>query len=50
MGIDGLLVATLILLVIALIPLNRLRTFEHRLSPSPAIVPGHDLPPAVSSG
>src|SRR6266511_3357979 len=50
MGIDGLLVATLILLVIALIPLNRLRTFEHRLSPSPDVVPGHDLPPAVSSG
>jgi MFS family permease len=50
MGIDGLLVATLILLVIALIPLNRLRTFEHRLSPSPDVVPGHDVPLSLSSG
>jgi hypothetical protein len=43
-------VATLILLVIALIPLNRLRTFEHRLSPSPDVVPGHDVPLSLSSG
>jgi MFS family permease len=50
MGIDGLLVATLILLVIALIPLNRLRTFEHRLSPSPDVVPGHETPLSLSSG
>jgi MFS family permease len=50
LGIDGLLVATLILLVIALIPLNRLRTFEHRLSPSPDVVPGHDVPLSLSSG
>ena len=28
-GIDGILIATLILLAIALIPLNRLRPFEH---------------------
>jgi MFS family permease len=50
MGIDGLLAATLALLLIAIIPLNRLRTFEHRLSPSPAIVPGHDLPVSISAG
>jgi MFS family permease len=50
MGIDGLLIATLILLVIALIPLNRLRTFEHRLSPSPDVVPGHDAPLSLSTG
>jgi hypothetical protein len=28
-GIDGILIATLILLAVALIPLNRLRPFEH---------------------
>jgi MFS family permease len=50
MGIDGLLVATLALLLIAIIPLNRLRTFEHRLSPSPDVVPGHDLPVSISAG
>jgi MFS family permease len=49
-GIDGLLIATLVLLGVALVPLNRLRTFEHRLSPSPDIVPGHDLPLAGSPG
>ncbi len=32
-GIDGLLAATLALLAVALIPLWRLRTFEHRLDP-----------------
>jgi MFS family permease len=41
-GIDGMLIATLVLLGFALIPLNWLRVFEHRLSPSPAVVPGHD--------
>jgi MFS family permease len=40
-GIDGMLVATLVFLAIALIPLSRLRNFEHRLAPSPDIVPGH---------
>jgi MFS family permease len=43
-GIDGLLIATLVLLGLALIPLNWLRAFEHRLSPSPDVVPGHELP------
>jgi MFS family permease len=32
-GIDGILVATLILLAVALAPLSRLRTVEHRLEP-----------------
>jgi len=41
-GIDGLLVATLALLAVALLPLSRLRTFEHRLTPSPDIVPGRE--------
>jgi MFS family permease len=39
-GIDAILVLTLVLLAIALIPLWRLRAFEHELSPSP------DVPPA----
>jgi hypothetical protein len=30
-GIDGILLATLILLGVALVPLNRLRPFEHRV-------------------
>ena len=47
-GIDGLLVATLVLLLLALVPLNRLRAFEHQLSPSPDVVPGHGAFPAPS--
>ena len=39
-GIDAILILTLVLLAIALIPLWRLRAFEHELSPSP------DVPPA----
>ncbi len=39
-GIDGLLIATIVLLAIALLPLSRLRAFEHRLTPSPDIAPG----------
>ena len=39
-GIDGMLVATLVL-GIALIPLSRLRSFEHRLAPAPDVMPGH---------
>ena len=41
LGIDGLLLATLVLLAIALVPLSRLRAFEHRLAPTPDVVPGH---------
>jgi MFS family permease len=41
LGIDGLLLATLVLLGIALVPLSRLRAFEYRLAPAPDIVPGH---------
>ena len=40
-GIDGMLVVTLVFLAIALIPLSRLRSFEHRLAPGPDVVPGH---------
>ena len=43
-GIDGLLIGTLVLLGLAVIPINWLRAFEHRLSPSPDVVPGHELP------
>jgi hypothetical protein len=35
-GIDGLLVATLVMLAIALLPLFRLRSLEHLLGPSDA--------------
>jgi MFS family permease len=38
-GIDGLLVATLVLLVVALLPLWRLRAFEHRAGTAEAGVP-----------
>jgi hypothetical protein len=44
-GIDGLLVATLVMLAIAVLPLWRLRTVEHHLSmltlppPVPATAP-----------
>jgi MFS family permease len=41
-GIDGMLVATLILLAIAMVPLSRLRSFEYRLSSGPDIVPGRE--------
>jgi MFS family permease len=44
-AIDGLLVATLILLAIALLPLFQLRTFEYRLTPGPA-TPPHAPPSA----
>ena len=49
-GIDGLLVATLVLLGVALLPLSRLRTYEHRLSPSPDVVPGHFVGEAHGNG
>ena len=41
-GIDGILIATGLALVIALIPLGRLRTVEHLLDnpPEPQIAPG----------
>jgi MFS family permease len=35
LGIDGILVATLLLLAIALLPLARLRAFEHRVGVAP---------------
>ena len=35
-GIDGLLVATLVMLAIALLPLFRLRSLEHLLGPGDA--------------
>jgi predicted MFS family arabinose efflux permease len=35
-AIDGLLVATLVMMGIALLPLFRLRRFEHQFSPEPA--------------
>jgi MFS family permease len=38
-GIDAILVLTLVLLAVALIPLWRLREFEHELSPSPDVPP-----------
>lgn len=41
-GIDGLLGATILLLLVALLPLSRLRTFEHRLTPGPDVVPGRE--------
>ncbi len=50
-GIDGLLIATLVLLGIALLPLGRLRTYEYRLSPSPDVMPGQTaIGPAAGSG
>ncbi len=41
-GIDGLLAATLILLAVAVLPLWRLRAYEHRIEPAP------DVPPVVA--
>jgi hypothetical protein len=38
-ALDGILAATLILLAVALVPLARLRRFEHRFEPSPASGP-----------
>ena len=35
-GIDGVLIATLLLLGVALVPLYRLRTFEHQVDADPA--------------
>jgi len=40
-GIDGLLIATLILLAVALVPLFRLRRFEHEVDFDPATGPQH---------
>jgi len=40
---DGILLATLLLLAIALLPLFRLRAFEHHFEPRPA--EGPRLPP-----
>ena len=52
-AIDGLLVATLVLLAVALLPLFQLRTFEHRLTPGPAMPPAggspEELPEAEAS-
>jgi MFS family permease len=42
-GIDGLLVATLVLLAIAVLPLWRLRAYEHRIEPTP------DTPPVTAA-
>jgi MFS family permease len=42
-GIDGLLVATLVLLAIAILPLWRLRAYEHRIEPTP------DTPPVTAA-
>ena len=42
-GIDGLFIATLILLAIAVLPLWRLRAYEHRIEPSP------DIPPVTAA-
>ena len=47
-GIDGILVATLLLLAIALAPLSRLRAVEHRLEPILAEIPAVDGRPAAS--
>ena len=38
-GLDGILVATLLLLAIAILPLSRLRSFEHRIELTPATPP-----------
>jgi MFS family permease len=38
-GLDGILVATLLLLAIAVLPLSRLRSFEHRIEITPATPP-----------
>ncbi len=42
-GIDGLLIATLVLLAIAVLPLWRLRAYEHRIEPTP------DTPPVTAA-
>lgn len=42
-GIDGLFIATLLLLAIAVLPLWRLRAYEHRIEPTP------DTPPITAS-
>jgi hypothetical protein len=42
-GIDGLFIATLILLAIAVLPLWRLRAYEHRIEPTP------DTPPVTAA-
>jgi MFS family permease len=41
-GIDGLFIATLLLLAIAVLPLWRLRAYEHRIEPTP------DTPPITA--
>ena len=43
-GIDGLLVATLVLLGVALLPLFRLRRFEHQVDLDPATGPVASFP------
>ena len=43
-GRNGILVATLVLLAVAVLPLSRLRTFEHRIEVTPATPPA---PPAA---
>ena len=42
-GIDGLLIATLVLLAVAVLPLWRLRAYEHRIEPTP------DTPPVTAA-
>ncbi len=41
-GLDGIFVATLVLLVVAILPLSRLRAFEHRIEATPATPPAID--------
>ncbi len=38
-GMDGLLIATIVLMVVALLPLGQLRLFEHRFAPEPSVPP-----------
>ncbi|TAM56892.1 MAG: MFS transporter [Chloroflexota bacterium] len=46
-GIDGLLVATLAMLVVALLPLSHLRVFEHHLDPGAAAARAASASPAM---
>ncbi len=45
-GLDGILLATLGLLAIAVLPLWRLRAYEHRITHDPATPPVGEAPPA----
>jgi len=46
-GLNGILVATLLILAVAILPLSRLRTFEHRIEVTPATPPAPPAPDAV---